>query len=370
MISINSHVAPLRRSAIRRFTAMARETPGCVLLTLGEPDFPTPEPIKAAAIDALQRDLTHYAPNQGLPELVEAIAAYEGVTPTQVLVTVGATGALYTALGGILDPGDEVIVPYPAYSLYETIITAAGGVTVKLDTSATDFQPREEDIRRAITPRTKAIVLNSPNNPTGAIYSAQTLAGVKRAVLGKPIYVICDEVYDRLAYEPCPNLSRDPQLRGQVLLCQSFSKPWAMTGWRVGYLIGAEEVMEKLLPFHAAQVATVPTFLQAACVTALQTDTSPMREEYRRRREYVYGRITAMGLSCPYPAGAFYVFVDVSRFGLPSEELCTRLIREAGVATVPGDCFGMDGFLRISYCCSMEALETGLDRLEAFLHHF
>ncbi len=367
MIAINSHIEPLQRSAIRRFTAMARETPGCVMLTLGEPDFPTPEPIKEAAMAALRQDRTHYAPNQGLPELVQAIAAHEGVKPAQVLVTVGATGALYTALGGILNPGDEVIVPYPAYSLYDTIITAAGGITVKLDTSGTDFQPLEEDVRRAITPKTKAIVLNSPNNPTGAIYSAQTLAGIKRAVLGREIYVICDDVYDRLAYEDCPNLSRDPQLREQMLLCQSFSKPWAMTGWRIGYLVGSEAVMEKLLPFHAAQVATVPTFLQAACVTALQTDVSPMKEQYRRRRDYVLQRLAEMGLSCPYPGGAFYVFIDVSRFGLRSEELCTRLIREAGVAVVPGDCFGMEGYVRLSYCCAMEALETGLDRLDAFL---
>jgi len=367
MIPLNANLDPLQRSGIRRFTNLAKEVPGCVMLTLGEPDFPTPEPIKAAAMAALQQNDTHYAPNQGSAALIKAIAEAEGVQESRVLITVGATGALYTALTGILNPGDELIVPSPAFSLYETIATAAGAKTVAIDTAKTGFQLTESALHAAITAKTKAIVLNSPNNPTGVVYTQETLDAVKRAVLGKNIYVICDNVYDKLSYDPCPDLSKDPQLQDQILLCQSFSKPWAMTGWRVGYLIGPEAVMARLLLLHAAEVAAVPTFLQAACVTALSTDVAPMREEYRRRRDYVVQRLTEMGLSCPEPAGAFYVFVDISRFGLPSETFCTRLIREAGVALVPGSCFGCEGFLRLSYCCAMEALETGLSRLEAFL---
>ena len=367
MIPINTNLEPLRRSGIRVYTNMAKEVPGCVMLTLGEPDFPTPEPIKAAAMAALQQDQTHYAPNQGCEDLRCAIAQYEGVDPQQVLVTVGATGALYTALTGILNPGDEVIVPQPAFSLYETIATAAGGKTVHLDTVKTDFQITKESLAAALSPKTKAIVLNSPNNPTGAVYTAETLAVVKEAVLGKDIYVICDNVYDRLAYEHCPDLSHDPDLKDQILLCQSFSKPWAMTGWRVGYLVAPMELLPKLLLLHAAEVAAVPTFLQKACVTALATDVSAMRQEYGRRRDYVLQRLQQMGLYCPRPAGAFYAFVDISRFGLSSDAFCTRLIREAGVATVPGSCFGVDTHIRISYCCSMDALKTGLDRLEGFL---
>lgn len=367
MIPLNANLEPLRRSGIRLYTNMAREVPGCIMLTLGEPDFPTPQPIKDAAVEALTCDRTHYAPNQGAEDLRQAIAAYEGVDPAQVLITVGATGALYTALTGILNPGDELIVPQPAFSLYETIATAAGARTVKLDTAKTGFQITAAALNAAITPKTKAIILNSPNNPTGAVYSQKTLDAVKQAVLGKDIYVVCDDVYDRLSYDACPNLSRDPELRQQILLCQSFSKPWAMTGWRVGYLVAPAEVTEKLLLLHAAEVAAVPTFLQAACVTALQTDVTPMREEYRRRRDYVLQRLETMGLSCPYPAGAFYVFADISKYGLSSDEFCTRLIREGRVAAVPGSCFGNDGYIRISYCCAMDALETGLDRLESFL---
>ena len=367
MMPINSNLEPLRRSGIRVYTNMAKEVPGCVMLTLGEPDFATPEPIKAAAVAALQQDMTHYAPNQGCEDLRRAIAAYEGVSEAQVLVTVGATGAIYTALTGVLNPGDEVIVPYPAFSLYDTITTAAGGKTVRIDTAKTNFQITKAALKAAISPKTKVIVLNSPNNPSGSIYSEESLAAVKEAVLGKDVYVLCDNVYDRLAYEACPDLSHDPQLQEQILLCQSFSKPWAMTGWRVGYLVAPEKLIAKLLLLHAAEVAAVPTFLQAACVTALQTDVTAMREEYRSRRDYVLSRLTEMGLGCPRPAGAFYAFADISSYGLSSDEFCTRLIREGKVATVPGSCFGADGFIRISYCCSMENLKTGLDRLEAFL---
>lgn len=367
MMPINANLEPLRRSGIRVYTNMAKEVPGCIMLTLGEPDFPTPEPIKAAAVAALQADMTHYAPNQGCEDLRRAIAAYEGVAEDQVLVTVGATGALYTALTGILNAGDEVIVPYPAFSLYDTITTAAGGKTVPIDTAKTDFQITKEALEAALSPKTKAIVLNSPNNPTGSIYTEETLQTVKEAVLGKDIYVICDNVYDRLAYEPCPDLSRDSQLQDQILLCQSFSKPWAMTGWRVGYLVAPAALAARLLLLHAAEVAAVPTFLQAACVTALQTDVTAMRETYRSRRDYVLGRLEQMGLRCPKPSGAFYAFADIAPYGLTSDEFCTRLIREGKVAAVPGSCFGADGFIRISYCCSMDNLKTGLDRLEAFL---
>ena len=372
MIPLNHHLDPLQRSGIRRFTNMAKEVPGCVMLTIGEPDFDTPEPIKAAACAALAQGQTHYAPNQGIGPLREAIAAYENArgmacTAGQVLVTVGATGALYTALTGILDPGDEVIIPTPAFSLYETITLAAGGVPVALDLRADGFQITQAALQALLTPRTKAIVLNSPNNPTGTILSGASLDVVKQAVAGKGIYVICDDVYRQLSYAPCPDLSVDPDLRDRILLCQSFSKPYAMTGWRVGYLIGPQQVMDRLLLLHAAQVAAVPTFIQSACVTALSTDVGDMRRAYQARRDYCMARLEKMGLGFPAPEGAFYIFVDIRPFGMDGESFCTRAIREAGVATVPGSCFGAEGFVRLSYCCGQEQLAQGMDRLEAFL---
>lgn len=372
MITRNVQLDAMKRSGIRRFTNLAKTVDDCVMLTLGEPDFATPEPICQAAADALGAGLTHYAPNQGMPALRQALAEFETrrgylCDESQILVTAGATGALFTALLGTLNPGDEVVVPTPAFPLYESIATVAGAVTVPLHTEKDDFQITKAALDGVITPKTRAIVLNSPNNPTGVVYSARSLAAVKAAVLGKPIYVVCDNVYQGLCPEQVPDLSLDAQLRQQVLICQSFSKPYAMTGWRVGYLAGPEDVIARLLLLNAAQIAAVPTFVQQACMTALEQDTGPMAQAYARRREYVCSRLTGMGISCPKPEGAFYVFADIRPFGIPSEEFCTRLITEGGVATVPGSCFGAEGFLRVSYCCSDEALQKGLDRLETFL---
>ena len=372
MIPLNSNLSSLKRSGIRVYTNMAREIPDCAMLTIGEPDLDTPQPIKEAAWAALQQGRTHYAPNQGIPALRQAVADYEtargnATTPEQVLITVGSSQALFTALVGILNPGEEVIVPVPAFSLYETIVTIAGGKMVPLDVSKTGFQITEEALTPLVNEKTKAIILNSPSNPTGVVLNAESLASVKRAVLGKPIFVISDNVYNLLSYGPCPDLSLDSQLKEQLILCQSFSKPYAMTGWRLGYLVCPEYVMERLLLLSAGTIAAVPTFLQEAGLTALKQDVGPMREIYRRRRDYVTQRLKKMGLSFPEPQGAFYVFVAIRKFGMTSDEFCTRLIKEGKLAAVPGSCFGVEGYLRLSYCYADQELKKGLDRLEAFI---
>ena len=372
MIPLNSNLSSLKRSGIRVYTNMAREIPDCAMLTIGEPDLDTPQPIKEAAWAALQQGRTHYAPNQGIPALRQAVADYEtargnATTPEQVLITVGSSQALFTALVGILNPGEEVIVPVPAFSLYETIVTIAGGKMVPLDVSKTGFQITEEALTPLVNEKTKAIILNSPTNPTGVVLNAESLAAVKKAVLGKPIFVISDNVYSLLSYGPCPDLSLDRELKDQLILCQSFSKPYAMTGWRLGYLVCPEYVMDRLLLLSAGTIAAVPTFLQEAGLSALKQDVSPMREIYRRRRDYVTSRLTRMGLDFPAPEGAFYVFVDIRKFGMTSDEFCTRLIKEGKLAAVPGSCFGVEGYLRLSYCYADEELRKGLDRLEAFI---
>ena len=373
MIPLNQNLSSLKRSAIRVYTNLANQTPDCVKLTIGEPDFDTPEVIKAAAAAALAAGQTHYAPNQGTASLRKALADFETArghetTPEEVLVTVGACQALFTALFGILNPGDEILVPTPGFGLYETIATIAGAKTVPLDVTKTGFQITQEALAVAITPKTKAIVLNSPCNPTGVVFSRESLANVKQAVMGKPIFVICDNVYSQLSYgAEVPDLSLDSDLADQLILCQSFSKPYAMTGWRVGYLTCPGYVMDRLLLLSAAEITAVPTFVQEAALSALKTDPSPMGETYRKRRDYVCARLREMGLPFPEPEGAFYVFPQISQFGLDSAEFCTRMIREAGVAAVPGSCFGTDGYIRLSYCCSDENLRTGLDRLEGFV---
>ena len=372
MIPLNQNLSALKRSAIRVYTNMAKEVPGCVMLTIGEPDFDTPQAIKAAACAALAAGQTHYAPNQGTAALRKAVADYEtrrgrAVTPEQVLITVGATHALFTALLGILNPGEEVIVPTPGFGLYETIATVAGAKTVRLDVTKNNFQITKEALEAVITPKTKAIILNSPCNPTGVVLSAESMANVKAAVLGKPIFVISDNVYSQLSDGNCPDLSLDPELNDQLILCQSFSKPYAMTGWRIGYLTCPDYVMDRLLLLSAGEIAAVPTFLQDAAVEALKTDPGPMRDTYAKRRAYITARLRDMGLSFPEPEGAFYVFVDIRQFGMDSAQFCTRMIREAAVAAVPGSCFGSEGYIRLSYCCSDSDLEIGMDRMEAFI---
>ena len=372
MIPLNQNLSPLKRSAIRVYTNLAKEVPGCVMLTIGEPDFDTPEPIKAAACAALAAGQTHYAPNQGTAALRKAVADCEtgrghAVTPEQVLITVGATHALFTTLLGILNPGEEVIVPTPGFGLYETISTIAGAKTVPLDVTKTGFQITLEALKAAITPKTKAIILNSPCNPTGVVLNSESMANVKAAVLGKPIFVISDNVYSQLSDGHCPDLSLDPDLQDQLILCQSFSKPYAMTGWRVGYLTCPDYVMDRLLLLSAGEIAAVPTFVQAAAVEALKTDPSPMRKVYENRRRFITSRLRNMGLSFPEPEGAFYVFVDIRKFGMDSATFCTRMIKEAAVAAVPGSCFGSEGYIRLSYCCSDEDLQKGMDRMERFI---
>ena len=372
MIPLNSNLSSLKRSPIRLFTNMARETPGCAMLTIGEPDFDTPANIRAAAVAALQNHHTHYAPNQGTPGLRKAVAEFETnrgnpTKPEQVLITIGACHALFTALLGILNPGEEIIVPTPGFLLYETIAAVAGARAVPLDISGTGFQIEEAALREKITEKTKAIIINSPGNPTGTVLNRESLEAVKACVLGKPIFVVCDNVYNRLVYGDCPDISLDAALKEQLIYCQSFSKPYAMTGWRIGYLICPDYVMDRLLLLSAAEITAVPTFLQDAAVEALSTDPAPMVETYRARRDYVCRRLDEMGLSYPSPEGAFYVFPDISRFGLSSEEFCVRMIKEGGVAAVPGSCFGGEGFIRLSYCYGDEELATGLDRMAAFI---
>ena len=373
MIPLNQNLSTLKRSAIRVYSNLARETEDCAMLTIGEPDFDTPETIKLAAMAALNANQTHYAPNQGTLALRKAIAEFEtargnATGPENVLVTIGACHALFTALFGILNPGEEVIVPTPGFGLYETIATISGAKTVPLDVTKTGFQITKEALEAAITPRTKAIILNSPNNPTGVVFNKESLANVKAAVLGKPIFIISDNVYNQLSYvDRCPDLTLDAQLKDQLILCQSFSKPYAMTGWRIGYLTCPEYVMDRLLLLSAAEITAVPTFLQEAAVTALKTDPTPMREVYRRRRDYVCSRLRAMGLSFPEPEGAFYVFVDVRKYGMDSGTFCTRMIREGKVAAVPGACFGAEGYIRLSYCYADDELKKGLDRMENFI---
>ncbi len=369
---MNRNILNMKPSGIRRFTALAKATPGCRMLTIGEPDFDTPAPIREAAEEAMAAGLTHYAPNKGTDSLRKAIAAYEtkrgmACTADNILVTVGATGALNTALTGLLNPGEEVIIPIPAFPLYESITVAAGAVPVFLDLKKSNFQIDKEALEALISPKTRAIVLNSPNNPTGCVLSEESLTIVAELAQEHDFYILCDNVYAALSAEAPPDLTLRPELRERVILCQSFSKPWAMTGWRLGWLAAPEALLDKFTLLQAAQIASVPTFGQKAAETALQVDVRDMADTYRKRREYMLERLDRMGLTYPRPQGAFYVFPEISKFGMDSEEFCIRLIQDGGLAAVPGSCFGCEGHIRLSYCYSDQELKESLDRLEKFI---
>ncbi len=374
MRKTNSDLALLATSGIRRFNALANQTPGCVKLTLGEPEFDTPQAVKDAVAASLAAGKTHYPPNNGTAELLGALSAYMGrqglaYAPEELIVTCGATEALSATLQALLDPGDEVVIPAPAFGLYETVVRAAHGKVRFLDTSADAFAINEDQLRAVVGERTKAIVITSPNNPTGCVYGAGSLDAVARVAAETGICVICDDVYNRLCYADGLErfAVRHPELRDQTVVVDSFSKPWAMTGWRIGWLAAAPALKAQIEKMHQYLISSIPAFVQDAAVVALGCDVEPMRETYRRRRDLVVARLGQMGLPLTVPEGAFYAFPDVSGLGMGSEELCERLVREAGVACVPGTCFGCEGFMRLSYCVADDALELGLDRLEKFV---
>ncbi|MBQ6671666.1 MAG: pyridoxal phosphate-dependent aminotransferase, partial [Spirochaetales bacterium] len=285
--SLNQAVFSLKRSAIREFSRMAKETPGCIALTLGEPDFDTPLPVREQAKISLDNHETHYIENNGSADLRRAIAQYESskhgfeCTQDQVIVTAGATEALFVSLLGVLNPGDEVIIPTPAFVLYEEIVKLCRGVVVHMNTAPDGFQITPENLSRYVTERTKAIVLNSPNNPTGAVLDAKSLENVRKAVSGRSIFVICDDVYRELVYtDGYHSFSEFSELRDRILLVQSFSKPWAMTGWRMGYLIASPEIKERLELVHQFMVVSTPAPFQKAAVRALEYDPVELKETY------------------------------------------------------------------------------------------
>ncbi len=371
---LNEAVYSLKRSAIREFSALAKRTPGCIALTLGEPDFDTPELIRKQAETSLENHETHYIENNGNPDLRTRIAKFEKekhgfeCDQSQVIVTAGATEALFVALFGTLNPGDEVIIPTPAFVLYEEIVKLCRAVAVPLDISKTGFQIDADNLNRAITDKTKAIVLNTPNNPTGTILSRSSLDAIHDAVKGRDIFVICDDVYRELVYtDDYHSFTEYSDLKDQILLVQSFSKPYAMTGWRMGYLIAAPEVKERLELVHQFIVVSTPSPFQKAAMVALDYDNVNLKEAYRKRRAYVLDRLSKMGLSCPDPNGAFYVFPSIEKFGLDSADFCRKMIEEAGLAATPGSCFGAEGYIRLTYCYSDDQLKAGLDRLESFI---
>lgn len=372
-LGTNTALEGLAPSEIRRFSALARKVPGCVDLTLGEPAECTAGPVCDQVARSLDAGQTHYPPNRGREGLREAICAHMAsgglsFLPEQVVVTNGATEALFSTLFALLEPGDELIVPTPAFLLYGAVATLCRARVVALDTAPDSFQIDPQRLMALVGPRTKAIVVTSPNNPTGAVLDARSLDAVATAA-GRGLYVICDDVYDQLVYADGVQgfALRHPELSDRTVVVNSMSKPYAMTGWRLGWLAGPRELVDRIAMVHQYAVSSVVSFTQDAAALALSTDVAPMRAAYRARRDLVLERLDGMGLPVVRPEGAFYAFPRIEELGLGSRDFCVRAAREAGVALVPGAAFGAEGHVRLSYACADDALVRGLDRLGDFV---
>jgi len=374
-LKLNEAATRVQLSGIRQFTYMVRDTPGACALTLGEPDLNTPDAIKEAAKAALDANDTHYPPGNGYPYLLEAVSKFEAekhglhYAPNEIIMTTGATEALFAAFSTILNAGDEVIIPTPAFGLYEALVQLNQGVVVPLPTEKNRFQIDPEQLKTAITPKTKAIILTSPNNPTGCMYTKENLDAIHDILKDKPIFVLCDDVYRQLVYtEGYHSFAEYQDMRDRIIVIQSFSKPYAMTGWRLGYCMADAPILDRIQVFHQYAVTSIPSFVQKACVVALNTDTGDVVEIFRKRRDYVYKRLIDMGLEVQEPEGAFYMFINIEKFGMDSVTFCTRMLKEGLVGLIPGIHFGTEGYMRLSYCYSDADLKEGLDRIEKFIN--
>lgn len=370
----NEHLENCTPSKIREFNSIASKLNAKYMLTLGEPDFDTPDSIKEALIKSLENNNTRYAPTVGNLSLREAICDFEkrvnkvNYTPDEVLVTTGSTEALTAVLFTILNKDDEVIVPIPCYALYEPVIGYCGAKMIPLDTRP-DFQIPEDKLKELINEKTRAILLTSPNNPTGTIYDDETLKNIYKLVKNTDILVICDNCYDQLVYgNRRLGFSKYQDIKDQIIVCQSFSKPYAMTGWRLGYMLGNKDLVNKISIIHQYMVVCVNSFVQDAGIEALNFDPKPFLDVYEKRRDYVYDRIVKMGLPVNKPEGAFYVFPCIKEFNMSSFDFCYKLVKEKSVALIPGDCFLTDDYVRISYCVDDDTIKHAMDLLEEFVN--
>lgn len=374
-------------SGIRKFFDIVATMKDAVSLGVGEPDFVTPWNMREAAIYSLEQGRTHYTSNWGLMELREAIARYLqqrcGVTynpKNEICVTIGASEGIDLALRAICEPGDEIMVPDPSYVSYRPGIIFAGGVPVPLKTCRQDnFKLTAETVRAAITPRTKALILPYPNNPTGAILTRAELQAISEELRGRDIFVISDEIYSELTYGGRDHVScaSVDGMYDRTITLNGFSKAFAMTGWRIGYACAPAPVMKAMVKIHQFTIMCAPTAAQYAALEGLkdgfETDfakVTAMRREYDRRRRMIVRGFNAMGLDCIEPFGAFYAFPSIESTGMTSDEFCTRLLNEKKVACVPGSAFGEggEGFIRCSYATSLDKIKLALERIAEFVN--
>lgn len=384
------HVAALPKSGIRKFFDIVAQSKDVVSLGVGEPDFDTPWHIARAAVTCLEDGGTHYTSNLGTPELRQAIARYLarrfGATfdwSKEILVTVGVSESIDLAIRAICSPGDEVLYHEPCFVSYAPTIRLAHAVPVCVETRVEDeFRLTVEALERKVTPKTKAILLNFPCNPTGAVLSRDDMRAILAFAERHDLLILADEVYSELNYvetdgergdgRQLPSFSAFPEYRDRVILLNGFSKSWAMTGFRLGYACGPTDVIDAMMKIHQYGIMSAPTLSQAAGVEAMDrgdAEVARMRHEYRRRRDYLVPALNAMGLTTVLPKGAFYIFADIRATGLSDEDFAFRLLKEFGVAVVPGSAFGPcgAGFVRMSYATSLEKIYLAVARMQKML---
>ena len=378
---LSKRVVGLKPSGIRKFFDIAATMKDVISLGIGEPDFTTPKPILDAGVRSLQAGETHYTSNSGKMELRQGIVEnlqrlydvkYDAATET--IITVGVSEALYLTFVALLDPGDEVIIPTPCFVSYQAEVYLAGGIPVEIPSKMeNNFQVDPDEVRAAITPRTKAIFIGYPSNPTGAVAERETLMEIAKIAIENDLMVVSDEIYDRLVYgfkHVCfPALGEEVKRR--TVLLGGFSKSHAMTGWRIGYAAAPKEIIQGLVRVHQYTIMSAPTTAQDAALEALKADryVDEMVNEYDRRRKLIVGGLNKLGLTTFEPRGAFYAFPNIKASGMDSETFAEKLLQEEHVAVVPGDAFGAGGtgFVRCSYATAYEKIEEALRRMESFM---
>lgn len=379
---LSEKVKALKPSGIRKFFDIVKEITGAISLGVGEPDFETPYHIREAGIQALQAGKTFYTSNSGLMELRKAVSDFTkrrtGLTydpASEIMLTVGGSEAIDVALRTIINPGDEVIYIQPSYVSYLPCILLADGVPVPIELKAENrFRLTREELEAAITPKTKALILSFPNNPTGAIMEKEDLEAIVDVIKEHHILVISDEIYSELTYgKEHVSIASLPGMKEYSIVINGFSKGFAMTGWRLGYALGNKEILKQMIKIHQYAIMCAPTVSQYAAIEAMYNgdqDVIYMRESYNQRRRFLYHELQRLGLPCFLPEGAFYMFPDIREFGMTSEDFALDLLKEEKVAVVPGSAFGDcgEGFIRISYAYSIEELKEALLRIERYLN--
>lgn len=380
---LNKKVVDIKPSGIRKFFDIAATMEDVISLGVGEPDFQTPWVIRKAGIMSLERGKTKYTSNRGLNKLREEISSYIyrkqkiGYDPDkEILVSVGGSEAIDAAVRAIVGEGDEVIIPQPSYVCYEPVSILSGGKPVIIETKAeNDFIITPKQLKDAITPKTKALILPYPCNPTGAVMRRKDLEGIAEVLRKTDIIVISDEIYSELTFTPegHTSITQIDGMRERTVLVSGFSKAFSMTGWRLGYACGPEEIISQMTKIHQFSIMCAPTTAQYAAIEALRScdeAVSDMKAEYDRRRKLMVAGFNRIGLECREPKGAFYTFPSIKSTGLSSDEFCERLLENQHVAVVPGTAFGKggEGFIRASYCYSTEHIIEALSRIENFLN--